>query len=73
MPEVWELVRIVVDVDGEEHEIEPPLTKAKIYALAKKYGLVRFTVETEDGRLLKPSDFPVEEGKYFIKPHHEAK
>jgi len=73
MSEVWELARVIVDVDGEEHLVEPPLTKDKLYALAREHGLVRFTVEREDGTLLKPSDFPVEEGKYFIKPHHEAK
>ena len=48
------------------------ITADKVREEATSAGLKRFIVKDEEGNMLKPSDFPINEGNVYIEEYDEG-
>ena len=64
---------VKVIVNGTVVKASSRIEAGEIKELARLNGWKRFIVKDEEGRILRPSDFPIEgERTIYIEPYNEA-
>ena len=72
--EVWEVgEKVVIKYGDQIKEFDRQVTAEDIKAIAREFGLKKFTVH-KDGETLSPTDFPIDPpAQIEIKEYNEAK